>query len=127
MPIIPKPKGMRPMMGTIQWTALSTDQPYQKKVIGIHSAKNMQAGRRISGSKTPSLARVMRITVASEILATTIMPLMKPMPRPIYARPERWLAMCGIRGTFVAGKQRRKVAEMTEAYHRYQEPSDKRR
>ena len=69
MPIMPKPKGIRPMMGTIQWTLLSAIQPYQKKVMGMKNAKNMQAGRRISGSKTPLLALVIRTTVASEICA----------------------------------------------------------
>lgn len=55
------------MIGTIQCTALSADQPYQKNVIGTKKAKNMHAGSRISGSKTPSFAFVIRTTVASEI------------------------------------------------------------
>lgn len=46
--------------------------PYQKNVIGMKQAKKTIAGKRISGSKTPLLALVMRITVASERRATYI-------------------------------------------------------
>src|ERR1700726_1386368 len=70
MPIMPNPKGARPMAGTSQKTPLSAAPPYQKNEMGTKQAKKTQAGRRISGSKTPLFAFVMRTTVASESLAT---------------------------------------------------------
>lgn len=87
-PIIPKPKGISPMMGTIQKTLYSADHPYQKKEIGTNMAKKTQAGNRISGSNTPWLAFVIRTIVVSEILATVANPRKKPLPTPRYANPQ---------------------------------------
>lgn len=88
IPIIPKPNGTRPIIGTIQCTLYSAAHPYQKKVIGINMAKNTQAGKRISGSKISLLAFVIRTTVASDIFATVPSPRKKPRPTPTYARPQ---------------------------------------
>jgi hypothetical protein len=49
VPMAPNPKGIRPMIGMIQWVCLSADHPYQKKLIGMKNAKKRQVARRISG------------------------------------------------------------------------------
>src|SRR4051812_2206092 len=49
IPIIPKPNGAKPRMGTIQCTCLSADHPYQKKLMGTKNANIRELARRISG------------------------------------------------------------------------------
>jgi hypothetical protein len=88
IPIIPKPNGTSPIIGTIQKTWYFAVQPYQKKVIGTNIAKKTHEGSRISGSKTPLLAFVIRITVASNSLATRAKPIKNPRPTLTYARPQ---------------------------------------
>ena len=82
MPIMPTPNGNMPMMGTIQCTCLSADQPYQKKLMGRMQAKIIMAGRRNSGWYLLLLRAVRAMTTLSLVMATAARPVMKPIPMP---------------------------------------------
>ena len=79
---MPKPKGIMPMMGAIQWTCFSAVQPYQKKLIGRTHAKKIVCGSRISHSNFPPFRAVSFTTTWSLVVAITRRPSMNPIPMP---------------------------------------------